>query len=339
MSTARAKAAPPRRPSALRAGDTVAVVAPAGPVAPGPLDRGVALLESWGLRVSVMPHVADSHLGHLAGEDAGRAADLQAAWTDPGVAAVLCARGGYGCQRTADLLDWRALAAAAPKPLVGFSDVTELHRLFAARLGVVTLHGPMVATEAFAEPQSLEHLRRVLFAPETVRELPLRAPAPVPGRAAGVLAGGNASLLASSLGVPGFEPPDGCLLFLEETGEEPYRLDRILTQLRRAGVLGAAAGIVLGDFTDCGEPAALAEVLHDRLSGLGVPVAAGLPAGHGDVQLTVPLGVRAELTARAGPGASTLLLARPPLAPRTGVEDHSAATHRTDRKAAEPCAS
>ncbi|GLW54430.1 S66 peptidase family protein [Kitasatospora phosalacinea] len=335
MSALRA-GAPPLRPPALRPGDAVAVVSPAGPVEPGRLAHGVEVLESWGLRVSVMPHAAASHLGHLAGRDADRAADLQAAWTDPRIAAVLCARGGYGCQRTADLLDWRALAAAAPKPLVGFSDVTELHRLFAARLGVATLHGPMVATGAFAEPRSAAHLHQVLFAPETVRELPLHGAAPVVGRAEGVLAGGNASLLASSLGGPGPVVPDGCLLLLEEVGEEPYRLDRILTQLRRAGVFAAVAGIVLGDFTDCGPPAAVAGVLHDRLAGLGVPVAAGLPAGHGRVQLTVPLGVRAELTAVGRPGASTLVLAEPPLSPRAAAE-HDSTDH--DRKDPRTCAS
>ncbi|GLW73890.1 putative carboxypeptidase [Kitasatospora phosalacinea] len=327
---------PSLRPPALRPGDAVAVVAPAGPVEPEQLAHGVEVLESWGLRVSVAPHVTASHLGHLAGRDADRAADLQAAWTDPGIAAVLCARGGYGCQRTADLLDWRALAAAAPKPLVGFSDVTELHRLFAARLGVATLHGPMVATAAFAEPGSAAHLHRVLFAPGTVRELPLYGAALATGRAQGVLAGGNASLLASSLGGPDPVVPDGCLLLLEEVGEEPYRLDRILTQLRRAGVFGAVAGIVLGDFTDCGPPAAVAELLHDRLAGLGVPVAAGLPAGHGRVQLTVPLGVRAELNAAPGPGASTLLLAEPPLSPPAAAE-HDPTHH--DRKDTNPCAS
>lgn len=335
MTAPRTGSGPLLRPPALRPGDAVAVVAPAGPVEPERLAQGVGLLESWGLRVSVMPHVSAAHLGHLAGRDTDRAADLRAAWTDPGIAAVLCARGGYGCQRTADLLDWAALARAAPKPLVGCSDVTELHRLFAARLGVATLHGPMVATPAFTEPRSAAHLRRVLFDPGSVRELPLHRPALATGRAAGVLAGGNASLLASSLGGPGPVVPDGCLLLLEEVGEEPYRLDRLLTQLRRSGALGAAAGIVLGDFTDCGPPAAVAEVLHDRLADLGVPVAAGLPAGHGRVQLTVPLGVRAELTA-AGPDASTLLLADPPLSPRAAAEHD---TIDPDGKEPHQCAS
>ncbi|GAA4831083.1 LD-carboxypeptidase [Kitasatospora terrestris] len=286
-----------------------------------------------------MPHVTETRLGHLAGRDSDRAADLQAAWTDPRVAAVLCARGGYGCQRMADLLDWDTLAAAEPKPLVGCSDVTELHRLFATRLGVATLHGPMVATEAFDEPTTLAHLHRMLFTPEGIRELPLLAPPLATGQARGILAGGNASLLASSVGGPGPTAPDGSLLLLEEIGEDPYRLDRILTQLRRAGVLAAAAGIVLGDFTDCGAPAAVAEVLHDRLADLGVPVAAGLRAGHGEVQLTVPLGLRADLTAVTGPGESILLLSQAPLRARAGAAPRPRDTPRTDRKDGQPCAS
>lgn len=302
-------------PQALRPGDRVAVAAPAGPVDPGLLDRGVALLESWGLRVDVLPHVRDRHLGHLAGRDADRAGDFTAACTDPGVRAVFCARGGYGTQRMADLVDWPALGAARPPLLVGSSDVTALHEAFAARLGVATLHAPMLATGALVDrPEDAAHLRTVLFEPERVTELPLTGPAPAAGTARGLLAGGNASLLASSVGTPTALPPDGRLLLLEEVGEEPYRLDRILTQLRRAGVLQRAAGIVLGDFTDCGPPEEVAELLADRLGDLGIPVAAGLPAGHGPLQLTVPLGILAELA----PGALRLL--EPPLAARSAVQ-------------------
>ncbi|MFJ1707508.1 LD-carboxypeptidase [Kitasatospora sp. NPDC088346] len=299
-------------PQALRPGDRVAVAAPAGPPDPELLDRGTALLESWGLEVTVLPHVRDTHLGHLAGRDADRAADLTAACADPGVRAVFCARGGYGTQRMVDLVDWPRLAAAPPALLIGSSDVTALHEAFAVRLATTTLHAPMPATGAItANPTSAAHLRTVLFEPERVTGLPLTGPQLVPGTARGRIAGGNASLLAASVGTPTAFPPDGCLLLLEEVGEEPYRLDRILTQLLRAGVLHRAAAFVLGDFTDCGPPHEVEALLADRLGGLGVPVACGLPAGHGPLQLTVPLGVRAELAA----GSLTLL--EPPLAART----------------------
>ncbi|PBC70935.1 muramoyltetrapeptide carboxypeptidase [Streptomyces sp. TLI_235] len=302
-------------PQALRPGDRVAVAAPAGPPDPALLGRGTALLASWGLDVTVLPHVRDSHLGHLAGRDEDRAADLTEACADPGVRAVFCARGGYGTQRMVDLVDWKAIdTSAAPALLIGSSDITALHEAFAVRLGTSTLHAPMPATGALVDsPENAEHLRTVLFHPEQVTELPLTGEVLAPGTARGRLAGGNASLLAASVGTPTALPPDGCLLLLEETGEEPYRLDRILTQLVRAGVLGRAAGIVLGDFTDCGPEEEVRAVLADRLGGLGVPVAAGLPAGHGPLQLTVPLGTEAEL------GDGVLRLLEPPLAPRPGA--------------------
>ncbi|WP_405014499.1 LD-carboxypeptidase [Kitasatospora sp. NBC_01539] len=312
-------------PPGLRPGDRVAVAAPAGPPDPDLLDRGTALLESWGLHVTVLPHVRDRHLGHLAGRDQDRAADLTAACTDPEVRAVFCARGGYGTQRMVDLVDWDALAAAPPALLIGSSDITALHEAFAVRLGTTTLHAPMPATGALTDnPTSAAHLRTVLFEPERVTGLPLTGPQLVPGAARGPLAGGNASLLAASVGTPTALPADGCLLLLEEVGEEPYRLDRILTQLLRAGVLERAAGVVLGDFTDCGPPDEVEALLADRLGGLGVPVASGLPAGHGPLQLTVPLGVMAELAT----GSLTLL--EPPLAPRSDGAARSDAAPRSD---------
>ncbi|MGH3369215.1 MAG: DUF4031 domain-containing protein, partial [Nocardioidaceae bacterium] len=146
----KADALRPRRPGEplvrarrLRPGDTVAVVAPSGQVPPDRLEAGLEVLRSWGLSVREMPHVRDrdGELGYLAGSDADRAADLVAAWCDPGVRGVLCARGGYGVQRMVDLLDWPALARAGPKVLVGFSDVTALHQAFARHLGMSTIHG------------------------------------------------------------------------------------------------------------------------------------------------------------------------------------------------------
>jgi muramoyltetrapeptide carboxypeptidase len=135
------------KPGRLRAGSRVAVVAPAGPVPEEPLYRGIAVLESWGLRVELGKHVLDRHsrLPYLAGADADRAADLQRAWCDPGVDAVFCARGGYGCQRMVDLLDWDAMAAAGPKVFAGSSDVTALHEAIGTHLGMVTLFSPMIA--------------------------------------------------------------------------------------------------------------------------------------------------------------------------------------------------
>ncbi|MEU8883149.1 S66 peptidase family protein [Streptomyces hydrogenans] len=293
------------RPARLRPGDRVAVVAPSGPV-PGPaLAAGLDVLRGWGLDPVVAPHVLDTHpdIGHLAGTDRDRARDLTEAWCDPTVAGVLCARGGYGAQRMVDLLDWTAIRAAGPKVFVGYSDVTALHEALAVRAGFAALHGPMPAVSVFADdPATRESLRATLFEPETVRVLGLGTARPlVPGRAAGVTLGGCASLLAADLATPHARPSArGGLLLLEDVGEEPYRLDRILTQLLRSGWLAGVAGVALGSWAECGPYEEVRAVLADRLGGLGVPVVEELGFGHGPTALTVPLGLPAVLDADAG---------------------------------------
>ncbi|MGV9906691.1 S66 peptidase family protein [Streptomyces sp. NPDC003388] len=301
------------RPARLAPGARVAVVAPSGPVAEERLQAGLDVLRGWDLDPVVAPHVLDRHgeLGYLAGADADRAADLQRAWCDPAVDAVLCARGGYGAQRMADLLDWEAMRAAGPKVFVGFSDITVLHQAFATRLGLVTLHGPAAAGVDFIKnARAQEHLRATLFAPETVLALAADRPALAPGRARGVTLGGCLSMLAGDLGTPLAHPgAGGGLLLLEDVGEQPYRVDRLLTQLRRSGWLDGVAGIGLGSWHDCGPYGEVRAVLADRLGGLGVPVVEEIGFGHCDGALTVPFGVPAELDADAG----TLTLDEPAL--------------------------
>lgn len=295
-------------------GDRVAIVAPSGPVPQERLNAGLDLLRDWELDPVVAPHVLDRHPGfpYLAGGDAERARDLQAAWCDPGNAAVICARGGYGAQRMVDLLDWDAMRAARPKAFVGYSDITALHEAFATRLHVATLHGQMAASAVFLDDKdSQEHLRATLFAPESVRTLGLpTARCLVPGRATGITLGGCVSLLAADLGTPHARPSAaGGLLMIEDTGEEPYRLDRILTQLLRSGWLDGVAGIALGSWEACGPYDAVREVFLDRLGPLGVPVVEELGFGHGTPALTVPFGVPAVLDAQS----ATLTLEVPAL--------------------------
>ncbi|MEU9859713.1 LD-carboxypeptidase [Streptomyces sp. NPDC047971] len=296
---------PPRRPRRLRPGSRVAVVAPSGPVPEDRLAAGLDLLRGWDLEPVVAPHVLDTHgeLGYLAGADAARARDLQAAWCDPTVSAVICARGGYGVQRMVDLVDWSAIRAAGPKVFVGYSDVTALHEAFAVRAGLATLHGPMVAAAAFLkDPRTQESLRATLFEPDSVRTLGLdTARAIAPGRARGVTLGGCVSLLAADLAAPHARPSArGGLLLLEDVGEEPYRLDRILTQLLRSGWLDGVAGIGLGSWEECGPYEEVRAVLADRLGALGVPVVEEMGFGHCETALTVPLGVPGVLDAEAG---------------------------------------
>ncbi|WP_371497139.1 LD-carboxypeptidase [Kitasatospora sp. NBC_00374] len=311
-----------RRPRHLVPGDRVALVAPSGPIDPARLAHGTEILRSWGLDVRPAPHHDARHpvLGHLAGTDAERAADFQQAWLDPAVAAVICIRGGYGTQRMVDLLDWDALRAAPPKVLVGFSDATVLHEAVARHLGIPTLYGPMAAATAFTtDGPTAEHLRRTLFRPDTTTVLTSAgAGTLVPGRAHGVTAGGYAAGLASERGTATARRSyAGTVLLLEDVNQQPYQLDRILTQLLRSGALEGVAGIALGSWEGCGPADRVREVMLDRLAPLGVPVVWELGFGHGPTSLTVPLGVPATLDA----DARTLTLDEPALAPPAPTGD------------------
>ncbi|MFE0700259.1 LD-carboxypeptidase [Streptomyces sp. NPDC058872] len=296
---------PLARAERLSPGARVAVVAPSGPVSEERLTAGLDVLRGWDLEPVVAPHVLAAHpaLGHLAGADRLRARDLTEAWCDPSISAVFCARGGFGAQRMVDLVDWAAVRTTGPKAFVGYSDATVLHEAFALRAGFSTLHGPMVAAAGFpSDARAQESLRATLFEPDAVRTLGLEtARALVPGRARGVTLGGCTSLLASDLATPhGRRSARGGLLLLEDVGEEPYRLDRILTQLLRSGWFDGVAGIALGSWAECGPYEEVRAVLVDRLGDLGVPVVEEFGFGHGTAALTVPLGVPAALDASTG---------------------------------------
>lgn len=292
----------------------MAVVAPSGPVDQALLSAGCEILRRWGLDVTCAPHVTARHddLPYLAGSDADRAQDLQRAWLDPSIDAVMCARGGYGAQRVIDLLDWAAMSQAAPKIFAGSSDITALHETFGATLGVVTLFAPMVGNTAFVtDPATQKGLRRTLFDPESVRTLTSPAAGSlVGGRARGVTIGGTATLLAANRStLHSHAGAAGGIALLEDVTEEAYRLDRILTQLLRAGWFDGVAGIALGSWVDCEPHVDVRSLALDRLGGLGVPVVWDLGFGHCPSQLTVPLGVTVELDA----GAGTLTVIDPPL--------------------------
>ena len=299
------------RPHRLRRGDTAVVVAPAGPVPDERLDAGLEVLASWGLDVRLSANTRGRHqdFDYLSAHDADRAKDFLEAWCDPTVQAVFCARGGYGAQRIVDLLDWPAIAQAGPKVLVGFSDITALHQAFAVRLRMSTVHGPVV-TSLPRDAAAAEHLRALLFEPESAGSLtPTPAETVVPGQAEGPLVGGNLALLAATAGTRDWATARGAIAVLEEIGEEPYRLDRLLTQLLRAGWFEGVRGIVLGDFTECGDPEAIARVTFDRLAPLEVPMIRQAPIGHDPRNLAFPLGGPAVLDADAG----TLSLTAPAL--------------------------
>lgn len=289
------------RPERLRPGSTIRLVAPSGPVDETLLARGVSVLESWGLVVELGEHVLDRHptLPYLAGLDTHRAADLQAAWCDPAVDAVVCARGGYGSMRIADLLDWDAMAQAGPKLFTGGSDITALHQAIGTHLDVVTLLAPLIASDISFDTGAQEHLRRTLFEPESTRTLSGPNSQPLnDGVATGTIVGGNLSLLSSSAGaLDDNAPPDRAIVVLEDVNEEPYQVDRMITQLLRSGWFTGATGIALGSWTGCGPPDEVRAVVTDLLVGLGLPVVWELGFGHCADQLTIPLGTQATLDA------------------------------------------
>jgi len=290
------------RPKSLHPGDIIAVVAPAGPIAQrDDFDRGVAALERMGFRVRFDERIFQS-TGYLAGSDEARAEELMGAFENPSVSAVISLRGGYGCARLIDLLDEGRLRRRC-KIFMGFSDLTTLHLHFRRRFGWLTFHGPMAASPALGNIGTEEerHLLSLWTDPCYLPDFSFPdLEAWTHGIAEGELSGGCLSLIGASLGTPYEIVTEGKILFLEDLGEPPYRIDRMLTQLRLARKLERVAGVLLGCFKDC-EPEKPGntsnDVLREILTRLEVPVVANFPAGHGDRNWALPLGARIRLDA------------------------------------------
>ena len=301
----------------LRPGDRIAVVAPSSPFDVEAFAAGVTALRA---RYDVQhgEDIVERH-GYLAGDDARRLRELRQAIADDSIAAIVAARGGYGATRLLPELP-AELVAAHPKLLVGFSDLTALHALW-ARAGQGSIHGPMVAMLGRQLGRQLgEQLDQPI--PPPLAPPPLGAlerfvasveegAAPAftglstlsRGRAAGRLVGGDLAVLAALVGTPYAPPLDDAVLFLEDTGERPYRVDRMLTTLQHAGWFSQLRAIALGAFSDAApgpDGVTIDEVLHERLASLGVPVVAGVPAGHVDDNHPLLLGSRVMVDAEAG---------------------------------------
>jgi muramoyltetrapeptide carboxypeptidase len=293
---------PTIQPQKLKAGDTISVVAPAGTVEQRKgFEDGIAALERMGFRVRYPDRIFES-FRYLAGGDQDRAEELTQAFEDPSIQAVIALRGGYGCSRLIPFLLEKRLRQH-PKLFMGFSDLTTLHIFFRRRFGWVTVHGPMAASLGNVANDEEDHLVSLLTDPDyrpTLHFSQLEAWSP--GTAEGILAGGCLSIIAASIGTSYEIKTEGKILFLEDQGEPPYRLDRMLTHLYLAGKLQNIAGILLGSFLDC-EPErgdyTAADTLRDILTNLKVPIIAGFPAGHGRENWSIPLGVKVRLDADA----------------------------------------
>jgi len=304
-----------RKPPRLRRGDTVGLIEPAG-FTDDSFDLQLVLetIAAMGLVPKPAPHLL-ARYGYLAGKDEARAADVNAMFADRSVRAIFAVRGGWGCARILPHLDF-GLIGANPKLLVGFSDITALHLALAAKCGFTTIHGPN-ASSAWGE-LSLTAFRTLAFDGGTPtyltppgaedrlvqrngRTRTLRA-----GKASGPLLGGNLTVLSALMGTPYLPSFDGAILFLEDTNEAEYRIDRMLTQLALGGVLRRVAGVVFGQCTDCRADGpsyggfTLSEVLAQHLEPLGVPAFQGALIGHIPNQFSLPVGARAEIDAAAG---------------------------------------
>ena len=312
----------PRRikPRRLHRGDCVSLVAPSGSTTgPDRVAASIAALENLGFRVKASTHCADSY-GYLAGADATRARELELAFLDPETTAVVCLKGGYGTPRILDLIDY-SLIAAHPKVFLGYSDITALHAALLRFAGLVVFHGPMPSSDMVPgfDPDSRASLESALFGyrpsssgasgqPAAQAPFRIRNPGNRPfrriagGIAEGELAGGNLSLVASLMGTPWEPDMEGKILLLEDIDEAPYRIDRMLNQLRLAGVFERCAGVAIASWTRCeaakGKPSlALEEILRDLILPSGKPILAGIEAGHGVPSLTLALGTRHRMDA------------------------------------------
>ncbi len=289
--------AEPQFPPPLKPGDTVGIFAPAGPVADWgkTAEAGLTLLRGAGFKPRLQTGLADRRQGYLAGNDHQRAAELHDLWRDPEVKALLALRGGYGCLRLLNLLDWKLLTEAPPKPLIGFSDLTVLHAACRRRTGLVTLHGPMLATLAAGDRESSHRLFLALAGqwPPITRSPGLEILRP--GSARGPLIGGNLTCLSHLVGTTWEPELEGAILLLEDVGEAPYRLDRALTHLGLAGWLERVSAIILGEFTDCGAEEDIWQRTLELTAARPIPIWANFPSGHGRRNLTLPMGATVNL--------------------------------------------
>ena len=307
----------PLYPPALRPGDRIGLVAPASNAYEAEeIKIAQETMQQYGFEVVLGQHIGDQY-GYLAGQDRDRAADLNAMFARSDIKGIATFRGGYGCCRILPYLDYEQIRQN-PKVLIGHSDITSLLIAIHQKTGLVTFHGPSGLTRV--GDYAMNHLRRTVMTPSPAGQIAAPETPPGvtepddrlitlhPGQATGPLIGGNLTLVTNLLGTP-YEPDTrGKILFLEEIGEEPYRIDRMLTQLLLAGKLQAAAGIAFGHFTDCYpkehqptfmQTLSLETVLRDRTAGLKQPILYNLMFGHLRRNATLPIGVQAKLDATA----------------------------------------
>jgi muramoyltetrapeptide carboxypeptidase len=281
----------------LMKGDLIGIVSPASPVDASDLQPGLELLEASGFRVRLAPHVYDRK-NYLAGKDKDRLGDLHAMLQDKEIKAVMCARGGYGSLRLLDGIRYD-LITKAPKIIVGYSDITALLMAIHKYTGLITFHGPMVRGLADNDRRNWESLLMLIASNEPVTMDLKECTALLQGEASGPLIGGNLSLICHLLDTPYLPSLEGCILFIEDRGEPLYRVDRMLTHLALTGKLNGISGLLAGRFEGCGNETDIHKRLKNIVSKQGIPLVTGFPVGHGQKNISLPLGLNAELDTEA----------------------------------------
>ncbi|MFY0546134.1 S66 peptidase family protein [Brevibacillus sp. H7] len=293
----------------LLPGDTIGVIAPSSPK-PEIVPTALAELEALGFQVKLGETCRQTYGGYLAGPAEWRAKELNAMFADPEVDGIMCLRGGYGSPQILPLLDYECIADN-PKLFIGYSDITALHTALGQRAGLATLHGPM-ASAGIAhtlDPVSRDYLLRAMTQAEPLGQIVNpegeELVCLVDGEASGPIVGGNLSLVAALMGTPYELDTKGKLLFLEDIDEEPYRVDRMLTQLALAGKFSDAAGIILGTWTNCESKKykdgfGVLDVFREIVVPYGKPTIWNLQAGHGFYNIALPFGVKASMNATDG---------------------------------------
>jgi len=275
----------------LQPNQTVGIIAPASPVNQSEISEGLKLLESFPLKIKQGEHIFD-RLNYLAGSDNDRVSDLHQMFSDPEIKAIFCARGGYGSARLLNDIDFD-LIRKNPKIIVGFSDLTALLLAIYNKSGLITIHGPTLSD--LQKNKNWPNLARLITASHRPQIFFKQGRIINKGKAKGILLGGNLSTICSLLDTPFLPSFEGVILFLEEKGESPYKLDRMLTQLLLSGRLDRLSALIIGQIEDCGEMEIINSMLQERLGRLTIPVVAGLPVGHGNENISLPLGLPAVL--------------------------------------------
>ena len=283
----------PIRPPRLKPGDTIGIAAPAGPFDRESFSQGLSVVESLGFRTRVCDEIFEK-TGYLAGPDAMRAQLLNQLFRDPEIQGIICARGGFGSLRILPLVDFDAIRKN-PKVFMGFSDITALLTSITTRSGLVSFHGPVVTSLAGASDMTSNTLFSAISSDRPLEVQPAHGAVIQAGRAQGAVTGGNLATLCHLLGTPfqaGFKDR---ILLLEDRGEAPYRIDRMVSQMKLAGCFKGIVGLVLGSFEKCGDPDGIYHIFEEHFRDVHIPILAGFDIGHGKQNTTIPFGIEAIL--------------------------------------------